>query len=113
MTKREMFNAIREVVIDNEEMVAFLDKEIALLDRKASAPKKPTAKQVENERIKEVLFNHLVEVDRPESIAMLKAEVEEVAEMNPQKIAPLLNALVKAEKLDKVYINHVPHFGVK
>ena len=37
MTKREMFTAIRvEVVIDNADMVAFIDKEIALLDKRKS-----------------------------------------------------------------------------
>ena len=32
MTKREMFTAIRSIVADNADMVAFIDKEIALLE---------------------------------------------------------------------------------
>ena len=48
MTKREMFVAIRNAVLDNEEMVAFIDHEIDLLERKSTSPKKPTETQKEN-----------------------------------------------------------------
>lgn len=38
MTKKEMFTEIRKVVADNAEMVAFIDHEIELLNRKSDSP---------------------------------------------------------------------------
>ena len=37
MTKIEMFSAIREVVSENAEMVAFIDHEIELISKKAAS----------------------------------------------------------------------------
>ena len=39
MTKVEMFSAIREVVSENAEMVAFIDHEIELISKKAASKK--------------------------------------------------------------------------
>ena len=52
MTKREMFAAIRERVLDNDEMVEFIDHEVDLLARKRTSTK-PTKTQRENEVSKE------------------------------------------------------------
>jgi hypothetical protein len=114
MTKRENYNAILAIpaVSANQELVDFIKHEIELLDRKSASPRKLTANQVENVRLKEVIFDHLVEADKPESIAMLRAEIAELKEMNSQKIAPLLNAMVKEGKLTKVAVKKVSHWGV-
>lgn len=53
MTKRESFNAIRTLIADNAELVAFIDHELELLDKKNSyKSNKPTAKQMENAEVK-------------------------------------------------------------
>ena len=53
MTKREYYAQIREIVAENEELVAFVDHEVELLDKKNSRKSnKPTKTQVENEGIK-------------------------------------------------------------
>ena len=52
MTKKEMFAEICKGVADNAEMVAFIDHEIELLDRKSGSPRKPTKTQVENDGFK-------------------------------------------------------------
>ena len=36
LTKKEYFGVIRNLVIDNEELVAFIDHEIELLNKKSS-----------------------------------------------------------------------------
>lgn len=36
MTKRDYFNAIKALVVDNAELSAFVEKELAALDKKAS-----------------------------------------------------------------------------
>ena len=114
MTKRENYNAILAIpaVSANQELVDFINHEIELLDRKSASPRKLTANQVENARLKEIIFDHLVEADKPESIAMLRAEIAELAGMNSQKVAPLLNAMVKDGKLLKTSVKKVSYWGV-
>ena len=62
VTKKEMFGRILAIadVQANAEMVAFLNHEIELLNRKNSA-KKATPQQAENEKIKEKILEVLIE----------------------------------------------------
>lgn len=112
MTKREMFVAIREVVIDNVDMVAFCDREIALLDKKKSAPKKLTATQLENESCKADIIAYLIEVDQPKNISEIQADVASVATFSNQRITHILSALVADSKVTKTYIKKRPYFSI-
>lgn len=49
-TKRDHFNALLAIpaVAENADLVAFIEHEVELLDKKNAAERKPTAKQVEN-----------------------------------------------------------------
>ena len=49
-TKRDNFNALLAIpaVAENDALVEFINHEIALLDKKNTAERKPTPKQVEN-----------------------------------------------------------------
>ena len=56
-TKRDRFNRLFTIVQegsfeDADDLMAFIEHEIDLLDKKNSAERKPTAKQVENEGFK-------------------------------------------------------------
>lgn len=114
MTKRENFEILMnlDAVKENADLVDFIKHEIELLDNRKSAPRKLTTNQVENARLKEIIFDHLVEADKPESIAMLRAEIAELKDMNSQKVAPLLNAMVKDGKLLKTSVKKVSYWGV-
>lgn len=52
-TKREYYAMLKAIpaVADNENLVAFIDHELELLDKKAGAERKPTANQLENAKI--------------------------------------------------------------
>ena len=56
-TKRDRFNALLAIpaVAENAELVEFINHEIELLDKKNTAERKPTAKQVENAGIKDAI----------------------------------------------------------
>lgn len=99
ITKKEMFAQIREVVADNADMVAFIDHEIELLSKK-SGSKKPTANQIANEAIKEDILA-VVSADGMTATEVLGAS-DKFAGFSNQKIATLLNQLVKDGKLNKV-----------
>lgn len=111
-TKREMFAEIRNAVIDNAEMVAFIDHEVELLDKKKSASKKPTKTQIENEGFKATLMEYLTRADEPKTIKEIQAEVPEMASLTNQRITHLLTDLVKAEVVAKEYVKKVPYFSI-
>lgn len=110
MTKREMFVAIREVVVDNAEMVAFIDHEIELLNRKSSGNRKPTKTQLENEVFKADIVTTLENIGRPATIAEIMTECESIANLTNQKISALLTALRKDGQVIRTYEKKVAHF---
>lgn len=112
MTKREMFAEIRNAVIDNAEMVAFIDHEIELLNRKSTSPKKPTKTQMENDAFKAVIVDYLANVDAPKTIKELQAEVAELNGLTNQRITHMLTDLVKAGKLTKEYVKKTPYYSI-
>ncbi len=109
-TKKEMFSAIREVVIDNEEMVAFIDKEIELLNRKSGRTRKPTATQVENMGFKADILTALATVDKPVTIKELCEVCPSIAGLSNQRITHLLTDLRKNGEVAREYVKKVPYF---
>lgn len=112
MTKREMFAEIRNAVIDNAEMVAFIDHEIELLNRKSTSPKKPTKTQMENDAFKAVIVDYLTDVDASKTIKELQAEIAELDGLTNQRITHMLTDLVKAGKLTKEYVKKTPYYSI-
>jgi len=112
MTKREMFTEIRAIVADNAEMVAFIDHEIELLEKKSSATRKPTKTQVENDGFKAEILAHLAEADAPKSIKELQSEVESLSGLTNQRITHMLTDLVKSGSLVKEYVKKTPFYSV-
>ena len=112
MTKREMYAEIRKAVIDNAEMVAFIDHEVELLDKKKSASKKPTKTQIENEGFKATIMEYLTRVDAPKNIKEIQAEVLDMATLTNQRITHLLTDLVKSGAVSKEYVKKTPYYSI-
>ena len=112
MTKKEMFAEIRNIVADNEEMVAFIDHEIELLERKSNSPKKPTKTQIENNGFKAEIVAYLTEVDTPKTIKELQAEIPSIGGLTNQRITHMLTDLIKAGTLKKEYVKKTPYYSV-
>lgn len=112
MTKREMYNAILTVVADNAEMVAFINHEIELLDRKANSIRKPTKTQVENDGFKAEIVAFLATADAPKTIKELQAEIPSIGGLTNQRITHMLTDLVKNGTLAKEYVKKTPYYSV-
>lgn len=112
MTKKEMFAEIRKAVAENEEMVAFIDHEIELLEKKSNSVRKPTKTQVENESFKAEIVAYLTAVDTGKTIKELQAEIESLAPLTNQRITHMLTDLVKAGTLAKEYVKKTPYYSV-
>ncbi len=111
MTKKEMFAEIRNLVLSNEEMVAFIDHEIELLEKKATSPRKPTKTQVENVNLKNLILECAMSADAPMSLNDLKNNIEPLQGLTVQRIARLCNDLANDGKLNKEYIKKTPYYS--
>ena len=110
MTKKEMYEVIKAELSENEDVVAFCDHEIELLSRKRSKSSKPTAKQVENEALKERILGILGESETPMTIPEV---IDSLGEKHTsQKISSLMSQLIKGEKVVKTYEKKVAYFGL-
>ena len=113
MTKKEMFTEIRKAVADNEEMVAFIDHEIELLERKSGSPRKPTKTQIENDGFKADILAALIEADAPVTIKELCGICPTIAGLSNQRITHMLTDLRKDGKVTRTYIKKVAYFTIE
>ena len=112
MTKREMFRELRDMVSENEEMVAFIDHEIELLDRKTTGSRKPTKTQVENDAFKADILTALAEADAPVTIKELSAKCESISGLTNQRITHMLTDLRKNGLVARTYVKKVAYFSL-
>lgn len=112
MTKKDYFNTLRTIVVDNQELVDFIDRELALLEKKSSGTRKPTATQIENEELKADIMAYLTEVDTMKCIKELEQEIPSLTGRSNQKISRLLKALVDTGKLNRETVKKTPYFFI-
>lgn len=110
-TKREYFNELKTIVSDNDALVAFINHELELLDKKNSAPKNPTAKQLENEKIKDYILAHLV---KPMTISeMLKDFLADYpTELSNQRVSAIVKQLVEDNAVVRTVEKRKAYFSV-
>ena len=104
MTKRDYFNALLNIadVKANAEMVAFIEHELELLAKKNSAEKKPTAVQVANEGIKNVILETLADSGKMLTISEMQKANEELGELSNQRISALVKQLLNDGKVERI-----------
>jgi hypothetical protein len=101
VTKRDYFEMIKTAMADNTDVVAFCNREIELLDKKAerakNATRKPTKTQIANEALANDVYDFVAN-------AGAKVAIKDVADnfaISSQKATPIMNGLVDAGKLVK------------
>ena len=99
-TKKDLFLEVREVVAGNEELVAFIDHELELLNKKASV--KSTKVNDEQVALMEKIVNALNEIGRSVTISELQKENAEMAEYSNQKLSAMLKKLVDNKQVTKI-----------
>lgn len=101
ITKRERYAQLLAIVSDNPELVEFINHEIELLDRKkSSGERKPSAVQIANEEYKKDILAFMNE-NQMYLISELIKEVDSLEGFSNQKVASLMNALVKEGRMTK------------
>ena len=96
MTKKDFFASLRATYpasADNyDEVIAFIDHEVELLNRKNSAEKKPTAQQVANDSIKTAIAEGMTP-NRLYTVTEIQKEIAECAELSNQRVSALLRQM--------------------
>lgn len=115
MTKKEYFVELKKMVevstVENKEnIIAFIDHEVELLNRKSSRSGQ-TKTQKENIAIKEKILNILAENGDVFTISELLA-YDELKEYSNQKISALTNQLVNEGKANKTRVKKVSYFKI-
>lgn len=116
VTKREMFNAIKSVLMGKatsftpDEMIAAIDHEIELLDKK-SANKKPTKTQEANEVLKDTIAEVLADNGGKMTVTQIIASGKFDALTTPQKISALLKQMIEADRVVKTVEKKTSYFS--
>lgn len=113
MTKRENFAALRTLAVasKNEELVAFIDHEVELLNKKNSYKStKPTKTQVENEGTKGIILGVLT--SEPMTISDIQEADETLGALSNQKISALLSQLIEDGKVVKTVVKRKAYFAI-
>ena len=110
MTKRENYSAIRSILVahGNADLVAFVDHEVELLDRKNKAPKKATKTQVENEALKD----HILEVLGSASAPMTATAIGEALGLSVNKVSALLTQLKEDNSVTREVVKRKAYFSL-
>ena len=109
-TKKDLFLEVREVVAGNEELVAFIDHELELLNKKAST--KSTKTNDEQVALMKKIVNALNEIGRSVTISELQKENAEMAEYSNQKLSAMLKKLVDNKQVTKMVDKKKSYFMV-
>ena len=113
ITKRDYFNELKELVanLNREDLVAFINHELELLDKKASN-KTPSKTQVENENIKNVILATLIDIAKPSTITDIQTANTDLANLSNQKISALLTQLVNENKVVRTVDKKKAYFTI-
>ena len=100
MTKKDYFAIIKGAypvdAPNYDEVMAFIDHEVELLNKKNSADKKPTAQQMANEGVKKAIVEGM-EPDRLYTITELIKEIPACAEMTNQRVSAIVRQMIGSE----------------
>lgn len=110
ITKKEMFTMIKAQVEDNAEMVAFIDHEIELLEKKARN-KKATKTQEENVGIKSTILL-VLKGGKSMTITEMQGASAELGKLSNQKVSALVRQLVGSGEVVKTIDKKVSRFSL-
>ena len=112
ITKKDRFNQLLaiEEVANNQDLVAFIQHEIELLDKKSSKSGL-TKEQKANEEIKAQLLLELS--DSPITITELRKTSEYAGQLSCQKVSALFKQLVESKLIERTVVKGVAYFALK
>lgn len=98
--------------IDTDGAIEFIRNEMALLAKKNTSDRKPTATQEANVKYRNLIIEFLSMQDSGKTCTEIAKGVDELSEFNNQKIAALMRQLVEAGKVTKATVKGKSIFSV-
>ena len=116
MTKATAWNIVKGIVENSghaqtAELVAKIDNELALLAKKNSAEKKPTAQQTANEGVKVAIVEGM-EPNRLYTVTEIIKSIPECADMTNQRVSALLRQLVEGGQVKRTEDKRKAYFSL-
>ena len=116
LTEKQLYNMIKEAMSDNTDVVAFCDKKITQLEKKASTSKV----NVENENLKKAIIDFLTENSDKSFTATQITKADKIAnfeladnkEVTLNKVSALLTILKNEKKIVRVENKKVAYFSI-
>ena len=95
LTQRDHFNTLLSIteVAENPVLVAFIEHELELLDKKNAADRKPTAVQVANEGLRDAILDFMEE-GKGYTVSALIKQVPACAALSQSKVSAILRPLL-------------------
>ena len=111
MTRVEMFNAIKAgpQVAENQEMVDFIDKQIAQLAKRKSAESKT---QKENKALMEVVVDAMTVLDKPATATQIMKSDAYLSELSLPKVSALLKKLIEEGRVERTIEKKIALFSL-
>lgn len=111
MTRVEMFNAIKAIpqVADNQEMVDFIDKQIAQLAKRKSAESKT---QKENKALMEIVVDAMTVLDKPATATQIMKSDAYLSELSLPKVSALLKKLIEDGRVERTIEKKIALFSL-
>jgi hypothetical protein len=101
MTKKEMFAQLLKNYNLTDAEIAFINREIELLEKKNGGIKKPTKQQEINNGLKEVILDHM-EYGEKYTITDLMKQVPELAELSNQRVSAIVRGMKESGLVGRV-----------
>ena len=89
-----------------------LEKMKEQAEKKNSAPRKPSAKQVENDDLRIKILDFLIEASEPKRISEICENVPELEDASSQKVSGLLRPLILHGRVEKFTDKRMTYFKV-
>lgn len=110
MTKREFLNMVVNGTV-NEDAVNYAKAELEKLDTR-NQNKRPTARQVENEELVEVVFETLATSDKPLMVKEIVLANDKLSDLSYQRVSALVKKLVDTNRVVRTVIKKNSYFSV-
>lgn len=110
LTKKDYFKMLKEIdeIKKNDELIAFIDREIELLDKK-SVNRKPSKAQEENEQIKDKIIKTLSKQPNLTITDLIKVMK---LDMSNQKVSALMTQLKNEQKVVREMVGKKATFKI-
>ena len=103
-----------DISIDSNELIDKLNSMLMAIKNKSHRPSKAdTAKQVENDKLADIIIETLMNSENPMTVTEMQKSNEELAEYSNQKISAIIRKLVESAQVIKTVEKKKSYFSVR